>query len=671
MNKIKPLSRYEQVKLILGKAQGDDCPDYDGYHRFWERPYEEFIAMKLYGVRMFVLDSSIESQDSQSCCHPKPELSCCSTEKPESTYGNADTSGIIKGLKGQFPFDGTQFPKLLWAAKSEVSSQDIAFIASWIDDGCPMEDTPAELKNTHLQQKATGQATFEVTCGGSNQLRRQNGHLAQRKNVEELTAQELAAYRNALKVVRSRPEQDRRSFEYWARVHGNSCQHGWEKFLPWHRCQMYEMEQLLLDEDDTVALHYWQWSSSEYLHEKTGNYHIPEPYQLWITEQAISELVKSDFPDELAQLLREQIGVKYQMLDDLCYAAFYQLKRYDYYTVIKSWKQQIYDLLQEINPMWYPYRYPMKTTYKPGRYKIPLRTLRDFNHHYPTKTDIESILATQSFQQFGGGDAYNESFGVLDMDPHNTIHIWSGGYNPNYDKDNPDPLEPPYGDMLNNLTAGFDPIFYAHHANVDRLWYKWQTMHPGLTPDEGNSILVPFNYLVSETYNIRRFGYEYVRSGHYVNTDNDLEIKKLKTCSIGVSATSLEHHTKAEIKIINVIQPNQSLFVKVFLNLNDPEPEDRDKFPDHYVGSFVLFGHGECIGSSGHCDPPGERRKGDVRERHHNTPWNYKLDATKNVANLVKNGAKDFHVNVLVQDTDGTILKDRLRMEALSLDFID
>ncbi|RED97890.1 tyrosinase family protein [Marinoscillum furvescens] len=669
MAKKKQRSRYEQVRLILEKAQGKDCPDYDGYHRFWDRPYEEFISMKLYGIPMFVLgENPNEQPPSHSCCHSSAQPVAKSTTAATTT-GDPEASGLIRGLKGKFPFDGTQFPKLLWSAEREVSAPDIQLIADWIADGCPQEDTTDSLDQVERQQLATGKATFGVCTATTNQKRRSNGHLAQRKNVEELSESELNCYRDALRIVKSRPEQDRRSFAYWGRVHGNSCQHGWEKFLPWHRCQMYEMEQLLMDEDESVALHYWQWSNKHYLDPDTGDYFIPEAYQLWITEEAISKLEARDFPSDLADVLRKHTDKPFQTLDDLCYAAFYPSKKLDYYAVIKPWKQQFYDLLEDINPLWYPYRYPMKTNYDPKRYPTPLRTLRDFHHHYPTRTDIEQILATRSFQQFGGGDAYNESFGVLDMDPHNTIHIWSGGYNPNYDPN--DPLEPKYGDMLNNLTAGFDPIFYAHHANVDRMWYKWQVKHPGLTPDGGNSVLVPFNYLVGETYNIHRFGYEYVRSGHYMQGNKELGIRKLKTDKVNVSHTALEHHEKAEVKLINVTQPNQSLFVKVFLNLDSPEPGDRDKHPDHYVGSFVLFGHGQCIGSSGHCDPPGRRRVGDVRERHHNTPWNYRLDATQCVSKLIEQGEKDFHVNLLVQDTDGEALTDLLRMEALSLDFID
>ncbi len=687
MSNIKPLSRYQQVKLILGKAQGDDeCPDYDGYGQFWNRPHEEFINMNLYGVRMIVLpdegDNSghSESNSDTSCCHddsPKETTSggCCGTSSGSPVQrGNSAASGLIKGLKGQFPFDGTQFPKLMWNGAQEVSAADIKFIADWIDAGCPEEDTSQDELMRMRHELATGVARFKVESGGTNKARRSKGHLAQRKNVEELTEEELTAYRNALRVVRSRPEQDRRSFEYWARVHGNSCQHGWEKFLPWHRCQMYEMEQLLQDEDDSVALSYWQWSNKVYHDKVTGNFSIPEAYQLWITESAIQALESTDFPSDLADELRKHVGTRFQMLDDLCYEAFYAIKQDDYYKVIKPWKQQIYDLLQDINPMWYPFRYPMKTSYDHVKRKDikKMPTLVDFNHHYPVKSDIQQILAVSSFQQFGGGDAYNESFGVLDMDPHNTIHIWSGGFNPNYEKDANDPLEPKMGDMLNNLTAGFDPIFYGHHSNVDRLWWLWQQRHPGQNPEGGTSVMVPFNYLVSETYNIKRFGYEYVRTGHYVNTDSNLQISKFKSDDVGATSTALENYHQVELKIINVTQPNQSLIVKVFLNLKDPEPGDRDKFPNNYIGSFVLFGHGECIGTAGHCDPPPKsRRANDVRERHHNTPWNYRFDATDCVNKLIADGAKDFHVNLLVQDTDGEILDDKLRMEAISLDFID
>jgi tyrosinase len=42
---------------------------------------------------------------------------------------------------------------------------------------------------------------------------------------------------------------------------------------------------------------------------------------------------------------------------------------------------------------------------------------------------------------------------------HNRVHLWVGG------------------DMLPH-TSPNDPVFFLHHCNVDRLWARWQSMHP-------------------------------------------------------------------------------------------------------------------------------------------------------------------------------------------------
>jgi tyrosinase len=47
---------------------------------------------------------------------------------------------------------------------------------------------------------------------------------------------------------------------------------------------------------------------------------------------------------------------------------------------------------------------------------------------------------------------------------HGAVHVWVGG------------------NMGYIPTAPSDPIFWMHHANVDRLWWQWQQAHPGLNP---------------------------------------------------------------------------------------------------------------------------------------------------------------------------------------------
>lgn len=51
----------------------------------------------------------------------------------------------------------------------------------------------------------------------------------------------------------------------------------------------------------------------------------------------------------------------------------------------------------------------------------------------------------------GGGDN-----GALEMVPHNVIHVAIGGF------------------MQDPRTAAFDPIFWLHHCNIDRLWEEWR-----------------------------------------------------------------------------------------------------------------------------------------------------------------------------------------------------
>ena len=59
--------------------------------------------------------------------------------------------------------------------------------------------------------------------------------------------------------------------------------------------------------------------------------------------------------------------------------------------------------------------------------------------------------------------------------PHNAIHLAVGGY---YQKGiyNADPILGANGDMGDNETAAFDPIFYFHHCFVDYTFAVWQRL---------------------------------------------------------------------------------------------------------------------------------------------------------------------------------------------------
>jgi tyrosinase len=70
---------------------------------------------------------------------------------------------------------------------------------------------------------------------------------------------------------------------------------------------------------------------------------------------------------------------------------------------------------------------------------------------------------------FGGIDTgfshSGSDFGGIESQPHNMVHVLVGGSDPQN-------LRLP-GLMTYPPSAALDPIFYLHHANIDRLWQTW------------------------------------------------------------------------------------------------------------------------------------------------------------------------------------------------------
>lgn len=62
---------------------------------------------------------------------------------------------------------------------------------------------------------------------------------------------------------------------------------------------------------------------------------------------------------------------------------------------------------------------------------------------------------------FGGGLRPGQK-GQLEIVPHGQVHTLVGGTVDGRD-----------GLMVNPPTAAFDPVFWVHHANIDRLWRRW------------------------------------------------------------------------------------------------------------------------------------------------------------------------------------------------------
>lgn len=90
------------------------------------------------------------------------------------------------------------------------------------------------------------------------------------------------------------------------------------------------------------------------------------------------------------------------------------------------------------------------------------------------------------------------AFSVGLEDIHNLVHVWVGGRK---------------GTMALLDRAPADPIFWMHHANIDRLWWEWhgtaqgQGQNPTLTG--ADAILDPWPNTEADTRDIAGFNYDY------------------------------------------------------------------------------------------------------------------------------------------------------------------
>jgi len=696
-------SRYQRVQAILDQAQGPSVPSYQGYGKFWELPLPEFLAVKIYGVRMIAPATSATpfpplppspSPAAPSCCQaasppPPSAASCCpgsSPTPPAAQPGRGAASGLVIGLRGQSPFDDTQFPRLPWEGQA-VSDADIRFISDWIDAGCPAEDvdpcSPIDVSESLVAARARGDEEHPLSDRPANHYYQDAGGVKVRKNINSLSWEELTAFRNAVAWMKSFNAyyQDQRSFGYWARIHANDCQHGWEEFLTWHRLYLYYFELELQGYDPTVTLPYWDWTdeydpdfpatlfdAAEPDPTKTDNGVIPEAYRCWLTEKGWEQLARGgQVPAETLEQLKGVItSPPGDGGDPKAFMTFNSglrlfKKAGVTYGVDKASDRAILTELEALNPLFHSLRWPG------GDQALIFES-------YPSSDDVNRILQIANFFSFGSGPTNNHFFGALE-NVHNLIHNFSGGANPYYkpgtnpaDRNN----EPQYGNMVSAGVTAYDPIFWGHHSNVDRLWAEWESLHPGAGPDNLSAALPPFPLDVQQTLNVANFGYEYMKSSQVYPTSAAVPISRFKSAKTPVKQQVLDDHSRAEVRLHAVRFSTRAGFhIRVFLNSPDADEKTPLRGNPHYVGQINTF-HGHCVGGPGHCEPPDAPVSAfDRRPRHRKTPGQYRIDATEAVRRLKAEGETAFQVNLVVLNTDGTLAHDALKLDAVSLNFME
>ncbi|CAI9087521.1 OLC1v1021602C1 [Oldenlandia corymbosa var. corymbosa] len=227
---------------------------------------------------------------------------------------------------------------------------------------------------------------------------------------------------------------------------------------------------------------------------------------------------------------------------------------------------------------------------------------------------------------FGGayraGDDPESGAGSVEITPHGPVHVWTG-----------DRTQPNLEDMGNFYSAARDPIFYAHHSNIDRMWNIWKTLggrRQDITdPDWLNASFLFYDenaqmvrVRVRDCLDTAKLGYQYQdvaipwlnsRPSPRVSTatrmlrrltnanaaDNDVifPVKLDKPVKVMVKRPSKKKRSKKEkdekdeILVIQKIVFERDQFVKFDVYINDEDDPKSTPENTEFAGSFVNVPH--------------------------------------------------------------------------------
>jgi hypothetical protein len=191
--------------------------------------------------------------------------------------------------------------------------------------------------------------------------------------------------------------------------------HGGSVFLPWHRELLYRFEQLLQDIDSTVTIPYWDWTRAK----AAGDAGFPFTHGF----------LGVDGTDGNNDRVEREAGAA------LPYP--YAFDPEDWSTLLTVFDPG--DILNFFQRQF-------------GEFNV-LGTANDAPN-LPSNDTVEVGTGTTFRDAISGAISYTTHRSRCE-DLHNLVHRYCGG------------------NML-RMTSPNDPIFFLHHANIDRMWSIWQ-----------------------------------------------------------------------------------------------------------------------------------------------------------------------------------------------------
>lgn len=435
----------------------------------------------------------------------------------------------------------------------------------------------------------------------------------------------LASYAKGVEAMLKLPADHPQNWFRNAFVHLMDCPHGNWWFYVWHRGYVGYFEQTIrnLSGDSTFAMPYWDWTMQPQIPDSMFDRLLTPRDAAFDPYTGNLSVFTSSFKPALTSYFNSLDAAQRAQLNTRGYANL--------------------DILWNDVTGFDPNQKPPHAISGNMAYAAPCGA-RYLTRENP-KLDAKTAYNASEFVVYSGllpTDFYNpehylsfnssktpshntapsglEAFSVLEGFPHNKIHNYIGGVGP---------LDPgPYGNMANNLSP-VDPIFFLHHANMDRLWDVWTRRQkrlnlPYLPSGQDLETLSkePFLFYVngkgdyvgssqaSEYFTMEKFEYDYEPGfGEKVVQPPapDFVGKRAmppvtgavtgSTASVAIPTAVIKNHLAAElgtslIAEVTVPRPSPTSFAREFDVIVGAPPEvtEVDADSPYYAGTIAFFG---------------------------------------------------------------------------------
>jgi tyrosinase len=276
------------------------------------------------------------------------------------------------------------------------------------------------------------------------------------------SARALDSYKKAIRAMLALPPTDARNWYRYALAHTVDCPHGNWWFLVWHRGYIGWFEQICreLSGDPDFALPYWDWTKEP---------RVPDAMFDDVLTPSNSAYI-GKFDD-----FKAQFGDVVTQAD--CWKRVYTDGEFDEQT---QYGQLLSRGVRFPDDLWFDIIDDPrgKCFFESPHARGLTREKPEFDERATKAVAlpmIEDALAPRDFLTFAGpkGSSHGvlTGFGVLEGQPHNKVHNNVGGIS--YKTVGGATTKTDIGGFMQANLSPVDPLFFLHHANIDRLWDVW------------------------------------------------------------------------------------------------------------------------------------------------------------------------------------------------------